>query len=484
MDIREFENWYSRRYNRTSSAFISTALVLSDLFGIMLSFGTSFFLVNLYDISAINFKSFVTYWPYLPVFIIFFQANGLYPGIALAPSEELRHFTVSSVLAHGGIIFSRYIEDQEFDAISIAFIISFLCSPVILILMREMMFNILSWTKLGKIPAVIYGSGPTGHLVIDRLLDSRRIGYTPVLILDNKPEERAVFDDAYRGVPVIHDTSIGPEIVSRFRIRMAFVAMPELSGDDLSHLLNYSVSAFRYSVFIPTFFNVTNIWMSVRDFDGVLGLVTSHKLKMSWNLAMKRFMDLSFVIIGGMVILPLLLLIALLVKLSSPGPVLYGHQRLGRNRRYFIAYKFRSMVNNSQEVLKNLLNETPELRREWESNHKLKNDPRITAIGKFLRRTSFDEFPQLINILKGDMSLVGPRPVVEAEVEKYGKNFDYIFSVKPGLTGLWQVSGRSDTDYTDRIAFDTYYLQSWSVWLDLWVLLKTIGVVIKGKGAY
>jgi Undecaprenyl-phosphate galactose phosphotransferase WbaP len=265
---------------------------------------------------------------------------------------------------------------------------------------------------------------------------------------------------------------------------MAFVATPELPSEDINHLINYSVSAFRYSVLIPSLYNFTNILMSVRDFDGVLGFVTSHKLRMFWNHAIKRIMDLSFVIIGGIIILPLLLFIALLVRLSSPGPVLYGHRRLGKNRTHFNAYKFRSMVNNSQDVLEKLLDRSPELRGEWEANHKLKNDPRVTAIGKFLRRTSFDEFPQLINILKGEMSLVGPRPVVDEEVEKYGKNFDYIFSVKPGLTGLWQVSGRSDTDYAERVAFDTYYLQSWSVWLDLWVLLKTIEVVFKGKGAY
>jgi Undecaprenyl-phosphate galactose phosphotransferase WbaP len=480
MDIWKFENWYHIRYKRTSSALTSTVFVISDLLGVMLSFGTGFFFVNLYDISAINFKSFVNYWPYLPVFILFFQINGLYPGISLAPSEELRHFTVSSVLAHGGIIFSRYIEDQEFDAISIALIISFACSPVVLMVMRGLAHNILNKTGFGGIPAVIYGSGPTGRLVIDRLLNSKRSGYIPVLILDDTEES----GESYKGIPIIHDTSIGPEIVSRLRIRMAIVAMPELSQDNLAHLLNYSVSAFRYSVLIPDLFNVTNIWMSIRDFDGVLGFVTSHKLKMSWNLAIKRFLDLTFVITGGLVILPLLLVIALLVKLSSPGPVLYSHRRLGKNGRYFNAYKFRSMVRDSQDALEKLLSQSPDLRAEWEANHKLKDDPRVTPIGRFLRRTSFDEFPQLINILKGEMSLVGPRPIVDGEVEKYGKDFERIFSVKPGLTGLWQVSGRSDTDYAERIAFDTYYLQSWSIWLDLWVLLKTGGVVIRGKGAY
>jgi Undecaprenyl-phosphate galactose phosphotransferase WbaP len=480
MTLNEFDLWYRTRYHRTSSALTSTAIIAADLIGIMLSFGTGFFLVNLYDIHAINFRSFVTYWPYLPVFILIFQIMHLYPGLSLAPAEELRHLMIGSLMAHGGIIFSRYIEDEEFDAISIAFILSFVFSTVILLICRSYMHSILNRTRLGGIPAVIYGGGSTGRLIIDRLLNNKKIGYFPVLILDDNPPG----EDSYRDIPIIHDTSLGPEIVSRHHIKMAIVAMPELKQQEVARLLNYSVSAFRYNVLIPDFFNVTNIWMSVRDFDGILGFVTSHKLKMPWNLIIKRFLDLIIIITGGIIILPFLLLIALLIKISSPGPVLYGQMRLGINGKHFKAYKFRSMVVDAEERLKTLLASDPQIRKEWEAYHKLRDDPRITGIGKFLRRTSFDEFPQLINVLRGEMSLVGPRPIVDDEVEKYGEDFTRIFSVKPGMTGLWQVSGRSDTDYAERVSFDTYYLQSWSVWLDLWVLYKTFGVVLKGKGAY
>jgi Undecaprenyl-phosphate galactose phosphotransferase WbaP len=480
MTFSDFTIWYRTRYHRTSSALTTFTFIIADLFGALLSFGSGFFFVNLYDITAINFKSFVTYWPYLPVFILIFQIMNLYPGVSLAPSEELRRFCVGSLMAHGGIIFSRYIEDQEFGAISVAFVISFFSSTVVFLICRNIMHWILNKTKLGGIPAVIYGSGGLGKMVVDRLLGNVRTGYIPVLILDDKTDG----EDEYRGIPIIHDTGAGPELVRQFNIKMAIVAMPKLNQQELAKLLNYSVSAFRYNVLIPSFFSVTNIWMAIRDFDGLLGFVTSHKLKMFWNLGIKRFMDMFLVITGGIVLLPLLLLIALLVKLSSPGPVLYGHTRLGMNGRHFTAYKFRSMVFNSGEVLEKLLESDPEMRKEWEANYKLKNDPRITKIGKFLRRTSLDEFPQLINILKNEMSLVGPRPIVDDEVEKYGEDYHRIFSVKPGLTGLWQVSGRSDSDYAERVSFDTYYLQSWSVWLDIWVLFKTVGVVIKGKGAY
>ena len=265
---------------------------------------------------------------------------------------------------------------------------------------------------------------------------------------------------------------------------MAIVAMPALDAKKLKQLLNTSVYAFRYNVLIPNFFSISNIWMSVRDFNGVLGIDTSNKFKQSFNLLIKRFLDLAAVTTGGLIILPFLLLIALLIKISSPGPVFYKQKRIGRNGEHFYTYKFRSMVVNAEEKLQQLLKTDPALKNEWKETHKLHNDPRITGIGRLLRRTSFDEFPQLINILKGEMSLVGPRPITDAEIEKYGEDFQRVFSIKPGLTGLWQVSGRSDSNYLERVSYDIYYLQSWSVWLDLWIIFKTFGVVILGKGAY
>jgi Undecaprenyl-phosphate galactose phosphotransferase WbaP len=455
-------------------------MLLADLLGVMLSFGIGFFAVNLYDLSAINFKSFVLYWPYLPVFILFFQFFNLYPGISLAPSEELYKFNLSSLMTHGGIIFSRYIEDQEFDAISVAFIVSYVVSTFILLTCRSGAHEILSKTRLGGIPAVVFGGGDMGRLTVDRLLDGKRTGYIPVLILEDNPEG----GETYRDIPIIHDTSMGPEIVKLLNIKMAIVTPSGLNKPDWDRMFNYSVSAFRYHVLIPGFPGISNIWTSVRDFDGLLGFVTSHKLKMPWNVGIKRVMDVILAMGIGLVTLPVLLAIAVLVKATSRGPAIYGHLRLGRNGVPFKAYKFRSMVQDADDRLQALLDADPQAREEWESCRKLKNDPRVTKLGKFLRRTSLDEFPQLINVLKGDMSLVGPRPIVTAEIPKYGEDFRRIFSVRPGLSGMWQVSGRSDTDYRERVALDTYYLQSWSVWLDLWILYKTIGIVIKGKGAY
>lgn len=180
---------------------------------------------------------------------------------------------------------------------------------------------------------------------------------------------------------------------------------------------------------------------------------------------------------------PLLFYIFRKVK-KDGGPAIYGHERVGKNGQPFKCLKFRSMVINSKEVLEQVLATDPEAKAEWDETFKLKNDPRITPIGKFLRRTSLDELPQLFNVLKGEMSLVGPRPIITEELERYRDEVDYYLLSKPGMTGLWQVSGRSDVDYDTRVYLDAWYVKNWSMWNDVAILFKTVGVVLKKDGAY
>lgn len=180
---------------------------------------------------------------------------------------------------------------------------------------------------------------------------------------------------------------------------------------------------------------------------------------------------------------PLFLYLFFQVK-KTDGDVFFGHQRIGVGGKPFPCYKFRTMVSNSAEVLEKLLRDNPQAKEEWEREFKLKDDPRITPIGHLLRRTSLDELPQLWNVLRGDMSLVGPRPVVQAELAKYGDDVDYYLHVKPGMTGLWQVSGRNDVDYETRVALDAWYVRNWSLWNDLVILIKTVKVVLQKDGAY
>lgn len=187
-------------------------------------------------------------------------------------------------------------------------------------------------------------------------------------------------------------------------------------------------------------------------------------------------------LVAIIILFPLLVALAILVKCTSPGPVFYAARRKGLGDRDFNLYKFRTMRADADEVLEQVLSEHPDRAAEWQSHFKLQDDPRITRVGRFLRKTSLDELPQLVNILKGDMALVGPRPIVAEEVVKYGEYYKILVSVKPGLTGLWQVSGRSDVSYPKRVELDVYYITHWSLWLDAYILLKTPREILLGRG--
>ena len=202
--------------------------------------------------------------------------------------------------------------------------------------------------------------------------------------------------------------------------------------------------------------------------------------------SVKRCFDVVFSLSVLILFSPVYLLLALLIALSSQGPIFYIQERVGKDYKPFRCIKFRTMVVNAEEVLEQMMATSPDLREEFEDNFKLKDDPRITWIGKFLRVTSLDEFPQFWNVLTGDMSVVGPRPLVPEELSKYGNQIDKVLMIRPGITGLWQVSGRNDIPYPRRVQIDVYYVNARNFWLDLCVVIKTIGIVIspKDNGAY
>lgn len=200
----------------------------------------------------------------------------------------------------------------------------------------------------------------------------------------------------------------------------------------------------------------------------------------------KRLFDIVFSLAVLIFFSPVYLLLALLIAVSSSGPIFYVQERVGKNYRRFECIKFRTMVVNADDLLMEMIETSPQLRQEFEDNFKLKYDPRITWIGHFLRVTSLDEFPQFWNVLMGDMSVVGPRPLVVEELPRYGSHIDRVLTIRPGITGLWQVSGRNDIPYPQRVRMDLYYANARNFWMDLWIVVKTIGVVVfpKNNGAY
>ncbi|MBQ5780928.1 MAG: sugar transferase [Spirochaetaceae bacterium] len=205
------------------------------------------------------------------------------------------------------------------------------------------------------------------------------------------------------------------------------------------------------------------------------------KVKTLFYETLKRVFDFCFSLAAICIVLPVYIAVAIIIKLDSPGPIIFSHERIGKNGNRIKIYKFRTMKKNAQELFENF---TPKQKLEFQENYKLKNDPRVTRVGEFLRKTSIDELPQFWNVLKGDISVVGHRPIVDGEIEKYASNFEKIFAHPPGLTGYWQVNGRSDTTYEQRVAMDLYYCENRSIFLDIQIIIATVKKVIQRKGAF
>jgi Undecaprenyl-phosphate galactose phosphotransferase WbaP len=454
----------------------------------MLSLGISFFVINAVNHSAINFRSFITYWVYLPAFLMVFYVAKLYPGIMLQPADEVHRCTVCSFFCFAGIALSIVVETDERVATIVGFLLAIPIVAFLIPLFREFARKIFSRFLWWGVPTVIYCKTENQKLILDRLVDHPEYGYRPVLIFNTDGASCGTQLSDYRGIPIRAPSDELHAIIKKLRIKTAVILENEDDIVKTTTLGDEINSIYRYTILIPSTQNTMSVSLSVRDLGGIIGFVSTNNLRKRTNLFIKRFIDIALIMIASPLIISLSLLIILGIKLTSPGPLFYGHARYGKNRKLFKAWKFRTMVVDADKKLKELLESDPAIREEWERETKLKNDPRVTGFGKFLRRTSLDELPQFWNIFIGEMSLVGPRPIPQSDMWKYEDTAKeitkYVLSITPGLSGMWQISGRSNTSYEERIVLDSYYMHNWSVWLDLWIIVKTIGVVCYGKGAY
>ncbi len=473
MEIEEYPAFFKAHFRRTSSFVSGTALMLTDTLAIMLSIGIGFFIVNAIYPPFINFKSFVNYAIYVPLILIVFYAAGLYPGILLAPQTEVKRFSICSFFAFIGISSSINVEMKERYPIAIALLVAWPFATILLPVGREMFRHIFGKLRWWGVPAVIYTKKPDDLLIADRLIDRPNYGYRPALIVT----QTKTLKKEYRGIPVLKTDPKLLSIIKQLNIKVAILC-------DYEDNIEKIHASYRYVITVPKKQSMITTSLHMRDFGGIIGYASTNYLTKSFSKLTKRILDIALCLIASPFALVLTLIIALLIKIDSRGPVFFGHKRIGKNHKEIKCWKFRSMYADADVRLKKILETDPVRAEEWEKNRKFSDDPRVTRIGKFLRKTSLDEIPQLWNIFKGDMSFVGPRPVTLGELEKYGGAVEYVLSVTPGLSGMWQVSGRSDTDYDERIALDSYYIQNWSIWLDLWIVVKTIWVVLVGKGAY
>lgn len=347
---------------------------------------------------------------------------------------------------------------------------------------RYVLLKILKTTNTLTKPVILIGAGKTAEIVLQFFEGDLGYRYRVVGLLDDNP----ISDVLPQKFLLLGKVSDAESIIRDSGIKTVIITAPGMDSERLESLVAKIQPLVRDILFVPDLMMLPLGHVGVEPFytEKVFMLSIRNNLARRRNRLAKRIFDLVATICGGLLILPILLVLAVLVGIDNRGRIIFAHRRVGRNGKLFPCYKFQSMVSDAQERLEEYLAQNPEARKEWEGSFKLTNDPRVTKLGAFLRKTSLDELPQLWNVLMGDMSLVGPRPIVTKEIERYGDYIREYYMVPPGITGMWQVNGRSDTTYEERVAMDTWYVRNWSVWIDLVYLFKTVKTVFTGKGAY
>jgi Undecaprenyl-phosphate galactose phosphotransferase WbaP len=420
---------------------------------------------------------------FVPLIVGFLFVNtvvGLYPGVGLHPIVEFRQTCLASTLLFG--VFGAALQFSSHQVDDYYFLFGSWCLCLVMApLVRSVARNLVCRFRWWGQPVILFGNGPRALKICNSLQANRALGLRPV----------GLVDDSYTNANV---DATKPEYLSREQassavqhhcVFWAIVTMSDRSRKDIFRVIEeVFLERYPHLIIVPDMTRLPSLWNHAHDCGGMPGIQLAERLLLPLPRWVKRAMDLSFATVGGLLVLPLVGLICLFIRISSPGPIFYSQRRLGFGAHHFHAWKFRTMVANADTVLHEHLEANIQLREEWARDHKLKNDPRVTWVGKWLRKTSLDELPQIWNVLRGQMSLVGPRPIVDAEVEKYGETFERYRKVVPGITGLWQISGRNNTTYQERVDLDSYYVRNWSPWLDLYILIRTIKVVLLREGAY
>ena len=483
----------ARDANLRSQTAARLGLVLGDLAAVWTAVGVSALLGSVLDgragfkaswaVDAGTLAYLLLLWPLLML------REGLYPGYGTSPANELRK-SVQAAATAGAIVVlvSQLFPDVLGLPLGNALALA-LAGTVLAPLARGASKRVLLALGGWGTPVLVIGNGRAATRVTTALQRRQLDGLRPVAVFSDDPhlgEQRLPVGDqrGLAGVPIVGAIDDALAYGRRSGVDHAIVALPGADPDALQALVERLSRTFRRVQFIPNLATLPSHGVYATDLDHMLALELRLGLLNPGNRAVKRLLDLTGVLLGAIVAAPAVLLIALAIRLDTPGPVFYTHERIGRGGRRFRMWKFRTMVRDADAVLSDLLARDPAAREEWAQSQKLEHDPRVTRVGGWLRRLSLDELPQLWNVLRGEMSVIGPRPIVDAEVHHYGADLALFSAVPPGISGYWQVSGRSRIPYPERVEYDTYYVRNWSIWLDAVILARTVGVVLRREGAY
>lgn len=436
---------------------------------------TKFFSIFFHELTpSLSFQIFISRFYLVVPYILVFAYEGLYTK-RLEFWEETRRLWKGNLIATAVVMIILYITKGFIVSraiVILVFMINLILLPIERNLVKQLLFKLHLWTK----NLLLIGS----KLTIERLLNEINrhpiLGYKPIAQIETQSN---ISDSSPKNI--INSIQ---NILESGKIDSIVVDAHEL--DQLQILEIYKQSEGKVNDFfvIPALSQLQTAGVEIEQLETILLMKFRYNLLSRESQIAKRIIDLTIAGLGLIICLPIIGIISLLTKITSPGPVFFIQQRIGKNKSLFPCYKFRTMYLDAPKRLENFLNSSSEAKMTWEKYLKITNDPRVTPLGRFLRRTSLDELPQLWNVLKGDMSLVGPRPYLPYEVENIEKKMGSITRVKPGITGLWQVSGRSQLPFEERLQLDEYYVKNWSIWTDLVILVKTIKVFIKAEGAY
>ena len=415
------------------------------------------------------------------IYILFLQAQQLYtvrePFYALM--RRIMHASAYAMGATIAVIYFSYLA----EATSRLFMGLFWVTSIILLLMiRYICLRIFEKIGVFQIPLLIIGAGQTGELFYKNILKDSAMNYEVIGVL----EDYSVKGELLKNVPVLGKISDAVEVIKKYHIKSVVIAAPGMEQEKLAALIFAIHPIVKSLSIIPNLVGIPMGNVQIDSFykEKLMAITVRNNLQSSRGQLIKRIFDLILSLMGTVLISVFLAVIAVLIRLDSPGPVIYDGKRIGKDGKVFKCYKFRTMYTNGPELLQRYFAQHPDKKAQYEIYHKLDCDPRITRIGRFLRKTSLDELPQFINVILGDMSLVGPRPYLVEEQPEMGDTSGLILMTRPGITGFWQVSGRSAISFKERLMMDCWYVRNWSVWIDFYLLLKTVEIVILRKGAY
>ena len=396
--------------------------------------------------------------------------------------EEVKAIIQSCTLSSLLVIITIFLTKTEFKysrtVVVLAWLISLLLVPAFRYYLKLALKRLNIWKK----KLILIGVNPASMKAVENILKIRSMGYEVVSIIDDNPEH---IGKTFCGVKVLGPVSRLEEFTQESNSKDVMIASTRMPREELKKLIARCESGCDSIRLIPRTGDFITEGVEIEKLGDVLSLYIKRNLAKPWNIVFKNVFEWVLTVLVLAVLSPLFLLIALAIKRDSPGPVLYTQKRVGKNKALFTLYKFRSMHMDNEQRMREYLEKNPQACAEWETFKKLRNhDPRVTRVGRFLRKFSLDELPQLIHVLQGKMSLVGPRPYIEEELRGKDLLVTTITQVKPGVTGLWQISGRSEVSFDERVNLDEYYVRNWSPWLDFVILLKTIRVILSGHGAY